>query len=129
MWPGVDFIVELIGAGSVTPFFFVQVRTTRQGYTGQGKRLRVGVSAGAVRVLAGYPAPTYLAGIDEVQEMGYIVSANGERLSALGSLSTAFPMNAADHVARRTLWEEVRAFWSAPASPKLVSAFVDSDWR
>lgn len=30
-WPIVDFIVELVGAGAATPYFFVQVKTTRAG--------------------------------------------------------------------------------------------------
>ena len=43
--------------------------------------------------ITSYPAPTYIVGIDEVQEVGYLVSANGENLTSLSSLSTNFPIN------------------------------------
>ncbi|MFO5476742.1 MAG: hypothetical protein ACLBM2_23110 [Dolichospermum sp.] len=42
-WQYVDFIVELIGAGSYIPYFFVQVKTTRQGYTKKDTRWNVKV--------------------------------------------------------------------------------------
>jgi hypothetical protein len=59
-----DFLVELVGAGKRTMFFFVQVKTTHQGYTRRGRppRLKVSMSGRDVRRLALYPAPTYLGG-------------------------------------------------------------------
>jgi hypothetical protein len=64
-WPLVDFIVELVGEGRTTPYFFVQVRATRQGLTRVGRRLRVQVAEAEVRQLASYPSPTYIVGVDE----------------------------------------------------------------
>jgi len=43
-----DYLIELVDAGSVTPFFFVQVKTTTQGYTRSRlgrRRLKVQVPA------------------------------------------------------------------------------------
>jgi hypothetical protein len=125
-WPIVDFIVELVGVGSTTPYFFVQVRSTRQGYTHREKRLKVQVSAGEMRKLVSYPAPTYIVGIDENQEFGYIISANGERLSGLSSLSTNFPLN---KETQEQLWQEVRDFWEALTVRPMVSKFIDPKWR
>lgn len=65
-WPVVDFIVEILGAEASTPYFFVQVKTTRGGYTQKDKRLKVSVSEDDIRLLASYPAPTYVVGIDEL---------------------------------------------------------------
>src|SRR4051812_2993790 len=60
-----DYLVELLDAGGA-PFFFVQVKATRQGYTKRPpRRLKVGVSGADVRRLSRIPAPTYLAGTDE----------------------------------------------------------------
>ncbi len=121
-----DFIVELCNAGSSTPFFFVQVKATRLGYTRRENRLKVQVSQARIRGLVSYPAPTYLVGIDDVDEKGYLVSVNGENLTSLSSLSTAFPINAPN---RQQLWNEVKAYWTASPLPKLASSFHDVNWR
>ena len=125
-WPSVDYIVELQSAGPTTPFFFVQVRSTREGYTLRERRLKIKLTREQVRGLASYPAPTYIVGIDEVNEQGYLVSANGESIGSLSSLHTGFAINAAN---RTRLWSEVNAYWSTPSTPKLVSSFVDPSWR
>ncbi len=125
-WPVVDFIVELLGAGPVIPYFFVQVKTTRAGYTQKEKRLKVSVAGEDIRLLASYPAPTYVVGIDEINRSGFLVSANGENLRSLSSLSTQFAINAAH---RRLLWEEVRDYWASLADTGLTSRFADPNWR
>lgn len=125
-WPFVDYLVALEDAGPLTPFFFVQVKTTRKGYTAKDNRLKVGAPASHMLGLVSYPAPTYIVGIDEVSETGYIVSANGESLASLSSMSTEFPINAMN---QNRLWTEVRAYWNASTSVKLTSAFADAGWR
>jgi hypothetical protein len=124
-WPYVDFFVELLGHDDIKPFCFVQVKTTRLGYTKRQNRLKIGVSEDRVRGLVAYPAPTYLVGIDEWQEQGYIISVNGEALGSLSSLSTQFPVNTAN---REVLWREVSSFWRGYDRSQLSSDFVDSDW-
>src|SRR5438105_3883495 len=48
--PTFDFLVELIGAGKSRPYFFVQVKATRDGFTTtKPQRLRVKVSKSDVR--------------------------------------------------------------------------------
>jgi len=127
-WPDVDFLVELVDAGTEKPFFLVQVKATNRGYTIRDKRLKVAVEANKVRGLAAYPAPTYIVGIDvdPKAERGYIVSANGEHLTRVSSLSTRMPINATN---RQLLWDEVRGFWSGFSKAGLASRFIDADWR
>lgn len=125
-WPVVDFIVELLGAESATPYFFVQVKTTRAGYTRMGKRLKVQVAAQEIRALAAYPAPTYIIGVDEIRKDGFLVSANGESTTTLSSLSTRFPISKAT---RALLWKEVRDYWASLSAFGPVSRFTDTDWR
>ncbi len=103
-----DFMIELVGAGEVTPFFFIQVKTTREGYTKQGKRLKVKVSAEAMSRLRAYPAPTYVVGIDEVQEKGSIISANAGSPLMVSSLPTTFELECGN---LERLWQEVRDYW------------------
>src|SRR5262245_34049516 len=71
-----DYLVELVGAGERTPFFFVQVKTTREGYTKRSRppRLKVGVLRHDVGRLSLHLAPTYVVGIDERKEVGYILA-------------------------------------------------------
>ncbi|WP_257237064.1 hypothetical protein [Nostoc sp. 'Peltigera malacea cyanobiont' DB3992] len=76
--------------------------------------------------LASYPAPTYIVGIDEIEEIGYMVSANGESLKSLSSLSTQFKIIKQN---KELLWQEVDDFWSRYHTNQLVSKFADQDWR
>ncbi len=118
-----DYLVELLGAGERTPFFFAQVKTTRKGTTSRGRppRLKVGVSRRDVARLALYPAPTYLVGIDERRELGYIWAVLGSMRDAIPSLPTNFPLDCAN---LRLLWEEVRQFWQGRDMDMRRSAFV-----
>src|SRR5438552_7744756 len=54
-----DFLVELVGAGDKTPFFFVQVKTTRKELTKAWlpPRLRVEVAENDIRRMVAFPAP------------------------------------------------------------------------
>ncbi|MEA5567091.1 DUF4365 domain-containing protein [Anabaena sp. UHCC 0399] len=125
-WQYIDFIVELVGTGSYIPYFFVQVKTTRKGYTKKLNRLKIQVKEQSVIGLASYPAPTYIVGIDEINETGYIVSANGENLKSLSSLSTNFLINKQN---RQILWNEVNNFWTQCKPKNLASQFPDQEWR
>jgi len=125
-WPVVDFIVELIDTGSIVPYFFVQVKTTHSGYTKRGNRLKASIDGEDMRRLALYPAPTYIVGIDEIKEEGYIISANGEWLKGMSSLPTAFPLN---KTIQELLWKEVKDYWKKVRIRPRVSYFIDPHWR
>lgn len=124
-WPTVDFYVELVGAGNLTPYFFAQIKTTRRGYT-TGGRLKVGISSRDLKRMNSYPAPTYLIGIDEVDEIGYIVSADGEWLLDSSSLATEYPINETN---QDLLWHEVLQFWVKAKMPLGPSVFKDPQWK
>ena len=125
-WQYVDFIVELVGPVSYIPYFFVQVKTTRQGYTQKENRLKVKVKEESVIGIASYPAPTYIVGIDDIQGTGYIVSANGKNLKSLSSLSTEFPINKQN---REILWNEVNDFWKPYTQNKQKNLSSKFKWR
>lgn len=121
-----DYMVELVDIGPVTPYFFVQVKTTAQGYTKGSRttrRLKVQISPDDMHRLVNYPAPTYVIGIDERDEIGYIVSANAGSPVRFSSLPTVFPLTG-DTLAR--LWEEVRTFWEQREMTLTGSAFAVS---
>jgi hypothetical protein len=125
-WKGADYLVELLDVAGARPFFLVQVKTTRSGYLKRSKRLKVRATSDSVADLSSYAVPTYLVGVDEVEEEAFLVSANGETSARMKHMSSAFPLTPENLF---TLWTEVEAFWSGAAFPTTASAFVDAGWK
>lgn len=121
----VDFYVELLYDAESPLHFFVQVKSTRTGYTRRGGRLRVRVSGRDLQRLAGYGAPTYIVGIDEPAERGYIVSAHAESRAGFSSMSTAHPLEG-DVLVR--LRDEVEEYWRLERRSGFRSQFADPRW-
>ncbi len=119
-----DFLVELVGAGAKTPFFFAQVKTTRKGFTKTQSppRLRVEVAEKDVRRMVAFPAPTYIVGVHESEERAFIVSVHGAMAETIPSISTAHELTC-DTL--RRLWEEVRAFWQGRDMARPASSFLN----
>ncbi|MHC5537940.1 DUF4365 domain-containing protein [Singulisphaera rosea] len=117
-----DFIVELVDAEPGTPYLFVQVKTTTQGYTsGKGpKRLRIRLEAEDVTRMREYLAPTYLAGVDLNEERVFILSINEITTSSVSGMPTSFPSDCGNV---KRLWEEVNAFWKARDMRMMSSVF------
>ena len=122
----VDFVVFLDEPGLTHLFFLVQVKATKAGYTSKERRLKVQVSQKHVRELVLCPAPTYIAGIDDEQEIGYLVSASETNLTALSSLSTSHRIDDGNCMRLR---QEVIHFWQQRPQSEFVSLFQDENWR
>jgi hypothetical protein len=120
-YPTFDYLVELVGSEEY--FFFVQVRSTRQGYRkGSGtSRLRVNVGREDVQKMFASPIPAYVVGIDEPQELGFVLSMNEPRQAGLGGLPTTHPLDCRN---LRRLWQEVQAFWTSRNMVLVGSNFV-----
>jgi hypothetical protein len=109
-FPTFDYLVELVG--SEAHFFFVQVKTTQLGYR-QGKgvrRLRVNVDREDVQRMVASPVPAYVVGIDEPQQVGYLLSVNEPRQAGLGGLPARYPLDSGN---LQRLWDEVQNFWAS----------------
>jgi hypothetical protein len=119
-----DFLVELVDAGEKTPFFFVQVKSTRRRLTRaqMPPRLRVEVSEKDVRRMVSYPAPTYVIGVHEDEERAFIVSVHGNMSDSVSSITTGHELTQAT---LRRLWEEVREFWQDKDMTRLSSSFTN----
>jgi len=87
--------------------------------------LKVAIRGAQLQRLAEYPAPTYVIGIDERRERGYIVSANGESPNGFSSMCTNYPLTS-DVLAM--LHTEVGAYW-ASGPEGFRSMFIDGRWR
>jgi hypothetical protein len=103
-----DSLVELVGSEAPS-FFLVQVKSTRQGYrqTRSARHLRVNVDWEAVQRMIASPVPAYVVGIDEVQEVGYLLSMNEPRQTGLGGFPARHVLNCGN---LERLWHEVRNF-------------------
>jgi hypothetical protein len=116
-----DFMVELVDAAEHTRFFFAQVRTTWKGYTKKERRLKVGMPAEDVLRFSLVPAPTYLVGVDEPQEIAYCLAILHGMKGPIASLPTAFPLDCT-HLPR--LYDEVNGFWLGRDMARRSSAFA-----
>jgi len=119
-----DFLVELIDAGEKTPFFFVQVKTTRREFTKTQTppRLQVQVPEKDIRRMVAYPAPTYVVGVHEDEERAFIVSVQGTMSEAIPSITTAHELTADTLWG---LWDEVREFWKGHEMTQKSSSFLN----
>ena len=117
-----DFLVELVDAGDKTPFFFVQVKGTRQGYTKRENRLDVVVSANDILHMVSFPAPTYVVGVHEREERAFVISVHGTMDEAISSITTGHELTP-DTLQR--LWDEVRGFWHGRDMSRQTSHFTN----
>lgn len=115
-----DYLVELVDAPSGIPFFFVQVKATRKGYTKGKARLKVGMAGADVRRFSLLPAPTYLVGIDESEEVGFLLAILHGMQGPIASVPTDFPL---DCPSLPRLWQEVEQFWAGHDMARRQSVF------
>jgi hypothetical protein len=115
-----DFLVQLVSPGDRTLFFFAQVKTTRKGYTKKDRRLKVEMSGEEVRRASLVPAPTYLIGIDERREVGYIVPILEGMKEDIASIPTTYPLDCTN---LPRLYDEVEQFWSCRDMRMRTSVF------
>jgi hypothetical protein len=108
--PTFDYLVELVDSGAY--FFFVQVKATRRGYrhSSGNRRLRLNVDKEDVQRLVASPIPAYVVGIDEPQEVGYLLSMNEPRQAGLGGLPAKHLLDCGN---LQRLWQEVQNFWAS----------------
>jgi hypothetical protein len=117
--PLFDALVELVGAGDNTPFFFAQVKSTREGYNTKG-RLRVKVSKSDVLGMILYPAPTYVIGIDERAERAFVIGVHGSMDKSISSLNAGHELNCGT---LKLLWDEVKDYWKDKKMEQKTSQF------
>ena len=126
--PTFDFLVQLNGVERTLPlpFFLVQVKATRRGYSSDGghPRLRVRLSASEVTKMASCPIPTYLVGVNfgSRGENAYLLGIPGHAEGSVSSLTTKYPLNAKN---RKLLWHEVRTFWRQQGPAARISQFIE----
>lgn len=117
-YPTFDYIVELVDHPQY--YFFVQVKTTTQGFTSTApSRLKVQVPQSDVDRMVACPAPTYVVGIDMEGPGGFLLSVNEAR-DQVASLLTTFKI---DCTVLANLADEVRAYWASRNMVLVASQF------
>lgn len=86
----------------------MQVKSTSKPVRAGATTLKVGVDKDDVDRMLSYPAPVYLVGIDETNEVAYIVAINKKIAKNLPSIPITHPLDCAN---LEILWDEVRAYW------------------
>ena len=119
--PTFDYLVELVNAGHSVPYFFVQVKATRQGFTRKERRPIVQVDPADVRRMVQCPVPAYLIGADGPGEKAYVVSVHGRITGAIASMPSKYPL---DRKNLKRLWDEVRAYWQTLDPSARTSVFT-----
>ena len=105
-----DFAVELIEPISGEARFYVQVKSTNQGYAGRGKarKLKVGLTKESLKKLQAIHAPTYVIGIDIQRECGFVVPITAQMTKGFSRMSTRRPLNCKTI---KAIWKEVDEYW------------------
>lgn len=105
-----DFLVNLIGPSVVASLFYVQVKSTRKGYTGKGanKKLKVSVTKEDVSKLKNSAGPAYICGIDIVNNCGFLFSITKTTRGPISGIPSRYRINCRTI---RKLWKEVDDYW------------------
>jgi hypothetical protein len=119
-----DFLVELIEPTAGHAHFYVQVKATRNHYTGSGgsRRLAVTVTAEDVEKLKRIHAPAYVVGIDIERVCGYITAITEASSGGIHGIPVRNSLNCRT---LRALWKEVDDYWKARSVLARRSRFAE----
>ncbi len=122
-FPTYDLLVELIGVTGSKPYFFAQVKSTRTAGKSAKAKLKTQLKAEDVQAMLECPIPTYLIGVDERNEIAYIVSIHGSIEGGVASIPRTYPLDPGN---LKILHDEVRTYWKtlASGSKSKTSAFA-----
>lgn len=122
-YPTLDFFVELVGIHhGPTPFFLVQAKTTTRKRTARKGNLPIQVNTRDMARLMRYPAPTYILGVDDPTEVGYLLAVTAGGPTSISNLPTRYPLS--DTAILAALYDEVVQFWTLSGVAFATSRFV-----
>ena len=107
-----DYTVYLVDPSCGEATFFVQVKTTTQGYSGKGtsRKLKVKVTKEDVGKLKRVTGPAYVAGIDIDLEVGFLLAITDKTPDK--QISGIPCGHAIDCTLIPNLWNEVDRYWA-----------------
>ena len=115
-WEATDLLVVPKPVGSLRPYFFAQVKSTKSPLPTDRRGLAAVATKSAVKKLLEIPAPTYLLGVHVSSERVFVKAVlAGAPARGVGR----FPLsNELTPDSLRVLRDEVVDFWSAARRPK-----------
>lgn len=120
-WPTTDFYIELLGVQGVTPYFFVQVKSTANKISHSDKFIKINVSKKNAIALYKLPGPTYVVGISEPTSRCFIKSLHDQPATGITKISLE---NELTIETLETLFNEVKSFWSPFHNKPTTSKFL-----
>lgn len=119
-WPTTDGYVELVDAdAALSPFFFIQVKSTDKGYDEARTRLNVELRAEDARRLASIPAPTYVVGVETRADREAFILAVREG-KGFNTMAARFDLS---YPNLQKPYNEVLAFWRGSDRKPIASIF------
>jgi hypothetical protein len=106
-WPAVDYVVELLGVGGVTPCLPVQVKATQEPVS--NNEIQISLPPSKKRALAQLPGPTYVVGVQEPTRRVFIRAAFETAGLGVYSIPVTHELTPAS---LQELYDEVQEFWS-----------------
>lgn len=114
-WPAGDFYLEINDEQNPYPFL-VQTKTTTQGYNKGDGNLKAPVPTQKLGNLINRPLPTYIAGVDEIDEKVYICPAFDPTITYPSIPTSSFVLDINNKTLSRTnlqrLRDEIIDFWN-----------------
>ena len=108
-YPTADLIVDVLDSDEVSlGYFFVQIKSTRI-VPPRARRLSVEVDLVKYNRLVKLPAPTFLVGVDIVNEKAFLICAGRQRRRQMYSITRRFDLDSED--VRIKLYKETIEFW------------------
>ncbi|MHC5541122.1 hypothetical protein ACYOEI_23110 [Singulisphaera rosea] len=120
--PTTDFCVELIDPNARSAMFFVQIKSTRSRYLGNGpgKKLDVAVAKKDVLQMKAFGFPAYVVGIDIDSKQGFIKAITPQSTRGFRGIPIANELNCPNLL---RLWNEVDTYWTTSVNRMLDSNF------
>lgn len=107
-YPTVDFLVDILDGGKSVGFFFIQVKATET-TTPAATAVAATIKDEKYDMLVGIPVPTFLVGVDSVNERSFIIAATPST-SKPSSIPMTHDLGLA--VVRSRLHKEMVDFWA-----------------
>lgn len=119
-WPHVDYYVELTGIPRLSPYFFVQVKSTAVPLAASATSLKVSASKAKCEGLFRRPGPTYLVGVHEPTARAFIASLHMKPRKGVYQIPLSHELNPENLM---ILHREVADFWKSNHSKPTRSHF------
>ncbi|MEB3312456.1 MAG: DUF4365 domain-containing protein [Snowella sp.] len=120
-WPDIDYYVQLLQIEDITPFFFVQIKSTQNDINNKTKKLSIRLTKEQRENLFKMTAPTYLVGIHEPTQRAFIRSVHTKPTQGIYQISLKYELTPNN---LKVLHQEVYDFWKNTVYKPFTSAFL-----